>query len=241
MIKETVERLGIKSGEAPVKNPGQMQFGALGEISLPDDLIAIYEMGDGIRFQAYPGMMIPYATAKSLRRPDFKPSVYDVWPFFTGEGDESSEVSVIVHGPAKGYVMQQVFDGSDRILAPNVLAFFEMLAQQPPSVDFFGSDDETWIYPKELLGQDRTAVEELLSAVDRAEDSYEGESLASLAMSMMTDEEFVERFADSLFSIENFRAVVWGRLLKIDSDAARAGCRLYQADYEDRTRPKDGR
>lgn len=60
-----------------------------------------------------------------------------------------------------------------------------------------------------------------------AEHPYEGESLAALAMSMMLDDEFGTRLGGSLFPIANFRAIIWGRLQKIDSDAARAGVELY--------------
>lgn len=236
MIDEAIQRLGIRDLAPPVENPGGTQSGPLGEVTLPDELVAIYQKGDRLQFEKFPGRMIPFEVSQKRNHPAFERSVYDAWPFFLCDDLQSDEVAVIVHGPAKGFVMIQAHDGTDRMLAPDVATFFESLVENPPSTDVFDYDDEAWIYPRALTPQDRAAVEELLGSVDLASDPYEGESFAVLAMSMMDDDEFVDRFGSSLFSIPNFRAVIWGRLLKIDSDAARASCALYQADYEKRSK-----
>lgn len=204
--------------------------------ALPEFLKDIYAQGDEIKFANFPGQMIPFAQSLSLERAAFEPSVYDSWPFFYHNDFLSDEIAVIVHGPATGFVMQRKHDGQDKMLAPSVAEFFEGLASDPPSEDVFDYEDEGWIYPRALTPQDREAVDALLAAVPDCEDSYEGESLAALAMSMMEDDEFVARFGSSLFSIENFRAIIWGRLMRIDSDAARVGVAMYEADYEARSK-----
>lgn len=208
---------------------------ALGEISLPRELLEIYAIGDGIKFESFPGQMIAFEKSKRLTRAAFEPSVYDSWPFFYHNEFLSDEIAVIVHGPATGYVMQRKHDGMDKILAPSVADFFEGLVADQPSEDVFDYEDVGWIYPRALTDEDRTVVDSLLATVTEATDPYEGESLAALAMSMMLDDEFVMRLGGTLFPIQNFRAIIWGRLMKIDSDAARAGVELYKADYEERS------
>lgn len=236
MIHETVSQVGIKSKGEPVENPGAMQFGPVGEVDLPDDLISIYEIGDAIRFENFPGAMIPYATSKARNNPAFEPAVYDAWPFFLPDDRQSDPVCVIVNGPAKGYVMHQAHDGFDRMLAPDVASFFQRLLELKDADDPFDEEEPHWFFPRPQNPEDAAAVEALLTGIDHAEDDYEAESLTSLAMSMMDDEAFTTRFATTLFPIENFRAVIWGRLLRIDSDEARAGVELYKSDYEARSK-----
>ncbi|MEI7576735.1 MAG: hypothetical protein WCK51_07570 [Armatimonadota bacterium] len=200
------------------------------------ELLEIYAIGDAIKFDSFPGQMIEFEESKGLDRAAFEPSVYDSWAFFMHNDFQSDEIAVIVHGPATGYVMQRKHDGMDKMLAPSVAEFFEGLVSNTPSRDVFDYEDVGWIYPRALTDEDRSVVDALLAAVTEAEDPYEGESLAALAMSIMLDDEFVARLGGTLFPIPNFRAIIWGRLQKIDSDAARAGVAMYKADYEARSR-----
>lgn len=235
-MAKIIEQLGVASSEGQVENPAAMIFGALGEISLPGELVEIYTIGDEIHFENFAGQMIAYEESKGLDRAAFEPSVYDSWPFFYHNNFQSDEIAVIVHGPGVGWVMQRKHDGMDKMLAPSVTGFFEGLVSNPPDKDVFDYEDVGWIYPRELTTEDRVVVDELLGAVERVSDPYEGESLAALAMSMMLDDEFVTRFKDTLFPIQNFRAIVWGRMQKIDSDDARSATNMYKADFEARTR-----
>jgi hypothetical protein len=174
-IIDSIHRLGILESEPPSSRVGEVLFGKLGEIFLPDELLEIYRTGDSIKFTSYPGQMIPFENAKSMLRATYDQSVYDVWPFFVANDYQSDELAVIVHGPGKGYVMQRCHDGFDRMIAPDVATFFRMLDSNPPSEDYFGDEEEVWIYPRELSEIDRNIANEFLANVTVAEDSYEGE------------------------------------------------------------------
>ena len=231
---EVIQQLGVKESSPPCEGVNAMRFGKLGEIDLPTALREIYEFADGIKFESYPGQMIPFDRAAKMPRSTLEESVYEVWPFFLANYCQSDPISVIVIGPGKGYVMQSRHDGFDRIIATSVAEFFETLANSPPSEYYFDDEEESWIFPRELTDEDRTVATELLSKVMTADDPYEGESMASLAMSMMTDNEFVEQFKGELFPIVNFRAIVWGRFMKIDSPTAREMTAKYAEDYASR-------
>lgn len=234
---QAVHKLRIAEASPPEPDVHALRYSRLGQVILPLDLSDVYELGDRIRFSSFPGQMIPFKKAAAwLERAAFEASVYESWPFFVSLDHQSDPLAVIIHGPGKGMVMQQMHDGSDRMVAPSVQAFFEELASRPPTADFFGDEEEAWILPKELTGDDRRLINDLLGAVSAAQDPYEGESLASLAMSMMLDDDFVETFQGDLFPIINFRAILWGRFRKIGSQRAKEMEAKYAADFEERSR-----
>jgi hypothetical protein len=230
LVIDSIQKLGLKSVDPAAENIGAMMFGKLGEIILPDELLEIYSVGDSIKFDSYPGRMIRFKDSKPWMNATFEETVCQYWPFFMADDCPSDLIGVFIHGPGTGYVIQRNHDGDDRVIAPDVATFFEMLASDPCSGDFFGDHEETWIYPRELTEQDRLVASEWLAKVTVAEDSYEGESLASLAMSMMLDDEFVAQFGKDLFPIRNFRAVVLGRLQRIDSADAITATQMYNDD-----------
>jgi hypothetical protein len=143
------------------------------DFQFPSGLRETYALGNGGKLGGYPAECMSLEAA--MNEANLHPMQYShfyLWPFLMPNDYASDTVCVIVKGPGTGYVLQRMHDGTDRMLAPSIESFFERLATNPPSDDFFGEPDEgNLFFPRSLTDEDHAIVTALIASAPLTEDS----------------------------------------------------------------------
>ena len=179
---------------------------------VPGPLRELYERGDGAKLPSVPGEILTLETATRIVQ--YKPlahTVYFPWPFFEVQGYASDPVCLIVRGPGTGYVIQNCHDGSDRMIAPSMEAFFDWLATGSAVGEFFDEEGPSPLFAGAPDASTLDVVTAMMSSAPNATDPYEAESLYDLVGSIVDDETYVDLFTREQIPIRNYFACILSR------------------------------
>ena len=214
-MNESLKRLEPQFGSPPDLAILDASAARIG-FEVPGPLRELYQRGNGAKLPSVPAEILTLETATRIVQ--YKPlahTVYFPWPFFEVQGYASDPVCLIVRGPGTGYVMQNCHDGSDRMIAPSIEAFFDWLASSPAVGDFFDEEDPSPLFVGAPDASTLEVVAAMMATAPTATDPYEAESLYDLVGSIVDDETYVDLFTREQISIQNYFACILSRARKM--------------------------
>jgi len=214
-LNESLERLGANFGPAADVEVLE-EYGARLGFNVPAPLRQLYELGDGAKLSSLPWEILDLeVAATTAAHVTIGTTVFLAWPFFVLGASAQDPVCAIVSGPGTGYIMQCRPNGSDRMIAPSLAAFFDWLTTSPSIQGFFDKDGPSPLFAGPTdYSTSRAALDLMVSAPFTSEE-YEAKSLYDLVDSMVDDETYVDLFTREQIPIQNYVACILSRARKM--------------------------
>jgi hypothetical protein len=240
---ELCRRVGVPLAKPLAETSRKRLFSKL-DCKVPNEVSAFYQVCDGIgpkphrirrskrqQSPSQPGRFYPLAEAVEMAGQwDFLVS-FRLLPLFEFENNISDPCMVGIDGPLAGYVFQICHDTPTRVHAPSIAGFLKDLAAKTPE-QLQWMEQTSFTYPKKLTAAEKKTVQKLIDRSMTALDAAPS-VLIALAMSMLTDDEFVSLMGGVKHPNKHAQLEIIHRLKRLNSVEAKRALQSLEISQKD--------